>query len=157
MLESEIRTLRIEPTIPSWPVGWQERQGSQVRFLAQRLLVEWLGACLSVHSGIDFNVDHPFHGLYRVPSTTSDWSDCTLPVAPGGKWTRVAPVRRNADHISGDGPKTPGTDGGDPPTQHFLNLPSVSGDNLSSIVGDEDNYCKVLFLHRPFIDAEHRH
>jgi len=71
---------------------------------------------------IDFSVDHPFHGLYRVPSTTSDWSDCTLPDAPGG-----------------DGPRTPGTDGGDPPTQQFLNLPSVSGDHLSSIVGDEDS------------------
>jgi len=68
----------------------------------------------------DFSVDHPFHGLYRVHSTTSDWSDCTLPTA------------------TGEDPSS--TDGRDTTMQHFLNLPpSVSSDSLSSNIGEEED------------------
>jgi len=31
----------------------------------------------------NFDMVHPLHGLHRVDSTTTDWSDCTLPAATG--------------------------------------------------------------------------
>ena len=147
MLESGTRMPRIELAMITWLARWRERRGALVSLSCSTW---WTSACLSLHSCIDFNMDHPFHGLYRAHSTTSDWSDCTLPAATAGNWNWVIPAGCDADKISENVSTTDGRDS-DTPTQHFLNLPSsLSSDHLSSNLGEGDNSssCKTPFSHR---------
>lgn len=131
--------------------------------------------CLSSHSDIGFTTDHPLHYLHRVNSTTSDGSDCTLPTETinvdicqsqetGGNFKLDNDAAcRDADYIS-ENALAISVNGGDMPAQQFLTLhSSVSNDHdhpsTSSMTNEQDSSspCKALFLHMPFVEAEHSH
>jgi len=82
-----------------------------------------------------FITDHPLPTLRRVQSTTSDWSDCTLPM-------ETINVDICQSQETGENALAISVNGGDMPMQQFLTLPSsVSNDHLSTstLTDEADN------------------